>query len=63
MMHCSYQLNQSNVPKKICIKSHVEASLQDILQENLFNLAFKKNFSLCHECPVKRNYCFFHLSS
>jgi hypothetical protein len=54
MMHCCYQLSQWTTSKKVCVKRHREARLEDLGTESIFNRVLKKNFSICLDCPIKK---------
>ena len=54
MMHCSYQLSQWTTSKKVCVKRHTEARLEDLGTGSFFNRVLKKNFPICQNCPIKK---------
>jgi hypothetical protein len=61
MMHCSYQLCQRTTSKKVCVKRHMEARLEDLGTGSIFNWVLKKNLSVCQTCPIKKRLTSFEL--
>jgi hypothetical protein len=59
MMLCSYQLGQWATSKRVCVKGHMEARLQDLGAGSIFNWVLKKNFSICQNCPIKKRFTSF----
>jgi hypothetical protein len=57
-MHCSYQLSPLTTLKKVCIKCHREAYLEDLMVENFVSSATKKILAMCRECPMRKRLVF-----